>query len=148
MDLPRVVFSREVKLAAIRDLEAGVGRAAVARKYQINPSMLYRWRQQWQAKGTWHFPATASAEHWCLLLRGRGASPSWSARSASSRWRTIFKKSVAAFEGTSPVSRRQWRTCLFEEVRHPRRSLPRRDARSTRLQSGKNRRRTGQTIIA
>ncbi len=42
---------------------------------------------------------------------------SWNARSVNSPWRTIFKKGLAAFQGLSPAGRRQWRGCLFEEIR-------------------------------
>jgi transposase InsO family protein len=45
------------------------------------------------------------------------ASPSWNVKSVSLRWRTTFQKSLAAFQGSSSASRREWRGCLFEEIR-------------------------------
>src|SRR5437660_7243313 len=41
---------------------------------------------------------------------------SWNGRSDSRRWRLIFKKSLAAFQGTSAASRQQWQGRLFEQI--------------------------------
>jgi transposase len=56
MDLARTVYSRDLKIAAMRALEAGATTAATARKYQLSPKLLERWRGEWRAKGEAAFP--------------------------------------------------------------------------------------------
>ena len=41
-------FSREFKVAAVRQLELGKSTAEVARSCEVDPSMLYRWHQAWR----------------------------------------------------------------------------------------------------
>lgn len=41
-------FSREFKVAAVRQLELGKSAAEVARACEVDPSMLYRWHQVWK----------------------------------------------------------------------------------------------------
>jgi transposase len=40
-------FSKEFKVAAVRQLELGKTAAEVARAYEVDPSMLYRWHKAW-----------------------------------------------------------------------------------------------------
>jgi putative transposase len=57
MDLSRVVYSRELKIAVMRDLDTGSATIGeTARKYQLSPKMLERWRAEWRAKGELAFP--------------------------------------------------------------------------------------------
>ena len=56
MDLSRAVYSRDLKIAAMRALEAGASGGEVARKYQVSPKLLERWRGEWRAKGELAFP--------------------------------------------------------------------------------------------
>jgi transposase-like protein len=56
MDLSRTVYSRDLKIAVMRALEAGSTRVEVARKYQLSPKLLDRWRAEWLAKGELAFP--------------------------------------------------------------------------------------------
>ena len=56
MDLSRAVYSRELKIAAMRTLEAGATGGEIARKYQVSPKLLERWRSEWRAKGEHAFP--------------------------------------------------------------------------------------------
>jgi len=56
MDLSRAVYSRDVKIAAMRDLDSGRGTGEVARKFQLSPKLLERWRGEWRAKGELAFP--------------------------------------------------------------------------------------------
>jgi len=56
MDLSRAVYSRDLKIAAMRALEAGSTAGEVARKYQLSPHLLHRWRGEWRAKGDMAFP--------------------------------------------------------------------------------------------
>jgi transposase len=56
MDLSRAVYSRELKVAAMRALDAGSTTNEIARKYQLAPKLLERWRGEWRAKGEMAFP--------------------------------------------------------------------------------------------
>jgi len=56
MDLSRAVYSRDLKIAAMRALDAGSGNAEIARRYQLSPKLLERWRGEWRAKGELAFP--------------------------------------------------------------------------------------------
>lgn len=56
MDLSRAVYSRDLKIAAMRALDAGATGAETARKYQVSPHLLERWRGEWRAKGELAFP--------------------------------------------------------------------------------------------
>jgi putative transposase len=56
MDLARTVYSRELKVACMRALDAGSSRAELARRYQLSPKLLERWRSEWRAKGESAFP--------------------------------------------------------------------------------------------
>ena len=88
MDLSRAVYSRDLKIAAMRALDAGSTTGEIARKYQLSPHLLERWRGEWRAKGELAFPGIgrrgAGLPAWVMLV----VSPSWSARSRSSLWRT------------------------------------------------------------
>jgi transposase len=56
MDLSRAVYTRDLKIAAMRALDAGATTSEIARKYQLSPHMLHRWRGEWRAKGESAFP--------------------------------------------------------------------------------------------
>ena len=56
MDLSRTVYSRDLKIAAMRGLDAGSRIGEIARKYQLSPKLLERWRAEWRAKGEAAFP--------------------------------------------------------------------------------------------
>jgi transposase len=56
MDLSRAVYSRDLKVAAMRALDAGSLVGEIARKYQLSPKLLERWRGEWRAKGELAFP--------------------------------------------------------------------------------------------
>ena len=56
MDLSRAVYSRELKITAMRALDAGSTTTEIARKYQLSPKLLERWRGEWRAKGEAAFP--------------------------------------------------------------------------------------------
>ncbi len=46
MTLSRRTFAAEFKLRAVRQVEAGASIAAVARRYEIHPTLLSKWRRQ------------------------------------------------------------------------------------------------------
>jgi transposase len=56
MDLSRAIYSRDLKITAMRALDAGSTTAEIARKYQLSPKLLERWRGEWRAKGELAFP--------------------------------------------------------------------------------------------
>ncbi len=56
MDLSRAVYSRDLKITAMRALDAGSTSGEIARKYQLSPKLLERWRGEWRAKGDAAFP--------------------------------------------------------------------------------------------
>jgi transposase len=65
MDLARRVYSRELKIAAMREIDNGRTLAEVARQLELSPHLLDRWRSEWRAKGELAFPGI-----------GRGNTPS------------------------------------------------------------------------
>ena len=56
MDLSRAVYSRDLKITAMRALDGGSTTTQIARKYQLSPKLLERWRGEWRAKGELAFP--------------------------------------------------------------------------------------------
>jgi len=54
--LSRSVYSRDLKIAAMRALDAGSATSEIARKYQLSPKLLERWRGEWRAQGESAFP--------------------------------------------------------------------------------------------
>lgn len=41
-------FTREMKLAAVQRLEAGASAAEVARAFEVNPTVLHRWKREFR----------------------------------------------------------------------------------------------------
>ena len=56
MLVPRQQYSRELKIACMRELDSGKGMAEVARQYQLSPKRLETWKGDWRAKGELAFP--------------------------------------------------------------------------------------------
>jgi len=56
MDLSRATYTRDLKIATMRELDAGSTTGEIARKYQLSPKLLERWRGEWRAKGESAFP--------------------------------------------------------------------------------------------
>jgi transposase-like protein len=56
MDVSRAVYGRDLRIAAMRALDAGATNGEIARKYQVSPHLLDRWREEWRAKGELAFP--------------------------------------------------------------------------------------------
>ncbi len=56
MGLSRRKFTKEFKIAALRQLDGGVSIAAVARSCEVNPSLLHRWRRDFQQSPKQAFP--------------------------------------------------------------------------------------------
>ena len=75
MDLSRVVYSRDLKIAVMRTVDSGSTIAEVARKYQLSPKLIERWRGEWRAKREAAFPGVGrhGAEHAALSDAARMA---------------------------------------------------------------------------
>lgn len=56
MDLARRIYSRELKIAAMREIENGRTLGEVARQLELSPNLLQRWRGEWRARGELAFP--------------------------------------------------------------------------------------------
>ena len=56
MDLARRVYSRELKVAAMREIDSGRTIAEVARQLELSPRLLEKWRSEWRARGELSFP--------------------------------------------------------------------------------------------
>ena len=84
MGLARRQFNKEFKLAAVRRLEQGVSIAEAARALEVSPHVLHRWRRS-SARDPGML-SLAKARH----AGPRAGSPSWSRRSVSRPWRSIF----------------------------------------------------------
>src|ERR1039458_4422382 len=63
MDLSRAAYSRDLKIAAMRALDAGSATGEIARKYQLSPKLLERWRGEWRARGELAFPGRQPEGH-------------------------------------------------------------------------------------
>ena len=58
MDLARSRYSRDLKLSVMRAMDAGESGGRVARRLQISPKLIERWRAEWRARGEASFPGT------------------------------------------------------------------------------------------
>jgi len=56
MLVPRQQYSRELKIATMREIDSGKTMAEVARTYEISPNRLLAWKGEWRAKGELAFP--------------------------------------------------------------------------------------------
>ncbi len=59
----RRLFTREVKLAAVRRLEQGVSIGEAARALEVNPNVLHRWRREFRTGPGNAFPGNGK-ERW------------------------------------------------------------------------------------
>jgi transposase-like protein len=55
MGMSRRVFTWEFKLAAMKELESGRSVGYVARRLEVNPNVLYRWRREFKEQPTGAF---------------------------------------------------------------------------------------------
>ena len=56
MDLARRVYSRDLKVAAMREIDTGRTVGEVARQLELSPQLLERWRGEWRARDESAFP--------------------------------------------------------------------------------------------
>ena len=52
MGMSRRVFTREFKLAAVKELESGKQLGHVARRLEVSPNTLHRWRREFKKQPT------------------------------------------------------------------------------------------------
>jgi transposase len=52
----RRLFTKDFKLSAIAELEAGASVAEVARRHNLHPDLIYQWYKAYRAKGAAAFP--------------------------------------------------------------------------------------------
>ncbi len=62
MDLARRVYSRDLKVAAMREIDTGRTVGEVARQLELSPKLLERWRGEWRARGEAAFPGIGRRE--------------------------------------------------------------------------------------
>jgi putative transposase len=58
MDLARGVYSRDFKISVMRSMDAGESGGRVARRLQLSPKLIERWRAEWKARGEASFPGS------------------------------------------------------------------------------------------
>jgi transposase-like protein len=62
MDLARRVYNRDLKVAAMREIDNGRTVGEVARQLELSPHLLERWRCEWRARGEAAFPGVGRRE--------------------------------------------------------------------------------------
>jgi transposase-like protein len=58
MDLARSVYSRKFKISAMRAMDGGESGVRIARRLQVSPKLIERWRAEWRARGEASFPGS------------------------------------------------------------------------------------------
>lgn len=61
MDMARRVYSRELKLTVMREVDSGRTIGEVARQLELSPKLVERWRGEWRARGELAFPGVGRA---------------------------------------------------------------------------------------
>jgi transposase len=56
MDVARRIYGRDLKIAAMREIDNGRRMGEVARQLELSPKLLERWRGEWRARGELAFP--------------------------------------------------------------------------------------------
>jgi transposase len=56
MELARRIYGRDVKIAAMREIDGGRRIGEVARQLELSPKLLERWRGEWLSRGEMAFP--------------------------------------------------------------------------------------------
>jgi len=84
MSLSRRRFTQEFKLSAVERLDQGASAAEVSRAFEINPTCCTAGGESCDKAAATPSPAKANG------AGRKHAPPSWSARSASRPWRSIF----------------------------------------------------------
>jgi transposase-like protein len=83
MDLARTVYNRDLEIATMRALDSGSTTGEVARKFQLSPQLLERWRGEWRAKREAAFPGIGRRGAELPALEDARRIAGWNARSGS-----------------------------------------------------------------
>jgi len=72
MLVPRQQYSRELKIAAMQEIESGKGTAEVTRMFQVSPKRLETWKGEWLRKTNpyWVVASKTRTQKTCRILPG------------------------------------------------------------------------------
>jgi transposase-like protein len=120
MDLARLIYSRDLKVAVMRAVDSGSTIAEVARKHQVSPKLIERWRGEWRAKGEAAFPGVGrggaeQAAVGCSANRRAGAQD----RPADDGERLFLKALVHFRDHHQPVVVSGATACLKKSGKRP-----------------------------
>jgi transposase-like protein len=114
----RRVFTREFKLAAVKELESAKPLGYVARQLEVNPNTLHRWRREFKEQPTKAF----SGQRRRILAESREAELERKIGQMTME-NDFSKKTVAEFRGaTGP---RQWRRTVYQKIRAEEKTITR-----------------------
>ena len=126
MDLARRIYSRDLKIAAMREIDQGRTMTEIARQLELSPKLLERWRGEWRAKGDSAFPG--------LGRRGAGLAAVDDARRIAELERKIgqltmendfLKKALQHFRDLHPPAVVNGKAaCLKKSSGRPRKAKP------------------------
>jgi len=103
MDLARSVYSRELKISAMRALQGGESRTQLARRLQVSPKLLDRWLADWRAKGEASFPGRGNGQSRALDPERRIAELERKIGQMTVE-NDFLKKALAHFRGHHPAA--------------------------------------------
>ena len=103
MDVARRIYSRDLKIAAMREIDGGRRIGEVARHLEVSPHLLERWRGEWQARGELAFPG----------IGRRGVSPA----APRQRQLGIARPAMAVSHRSSPRHHPPCRTARVQHFR-------------------------------
>ena len=72
MEMARRIYSRELKISVMREIDNGRTATEVARQLELSPRLLEKWRGDWRARGELAFPGNGrqrAAAAWSQLQR-------------------------------------------------------------------------------
>src|SRR5260370_38760486 len=106
MDLSRAAYSRDLKIAAMRALDAGSTTGEIARKYQLSPHLLERWRGEWRATGDPGVSGGWRGGGGCPGPWGRSNAGGGGNDSPPDMGKDVLKKTLTYFNGANhpPIS--------------------------------------------
>jgi transposase len=104
---------REFKVNAVRELEAGRPLGEVARALEVLPSVLERWRSEYQADPGQAFPGSGVVAESAV---GREAELERKVGQLTME-NDFLKKNLSTLEPRTALERRQWRTMVYQEIK-------------------------------
>jgi len=125
MDLARRVYSRELKIAAMREMDNGRRVGEVARLLELSPNLLQRWRGEWRARGDLAFPGLGRQGLTPALTEGQRVAELERKIGQLTMENDFLKKALQHFRDHHPphvVSGEA--ACLKKSARRPRKAKP------------------------